>query len=168
MSLFHLDARGQQILGIVWMVLGIMLPIFYLTPLFGSVLYDLNGIDVINAMDDLSNEKLKTFDKLSGILMVVLPQLMVFAGFLGIGLGIHSFVKKKGVLLLPFSILAVVLLIAGLFCALRLDGESTGFFAMVKPTAQYGFYVMLTLLALMGLTPVLISALKPSQEKAIF
>ncbi len=168
MSLFRLDARGHQILGTAWVLLGIMLPIFYLTPLFGTALYDLNGIDVMTAVDDLSKEKLKTFDRFTGILMFVLPQLMLFTGFLAIGLGIHSFVKKKGVLLFPLSILAATLLVVGLFTAFRLDEESTGFFALLKPTAQYGFYVMLVLLAMMGLTPVIISALKPSQEKVAF
>lgn len=162
------DERGQQILGAVWVVLGILLPIFYLTPLFGTVLYDLNGIDVITAMDDLSDDKLRTFDQLSGVLMVILPQVMIFLGFMALGLGIHSLATKKGTLILPYIILALVTMIAGLFCAIRLAGESNGFFAMVKPTAQFGFYFMITILALIVLAPILISALLPSQEKATF
>ncbi len=162
------NARSQQILGAVWLVLGIMLLIFYLTPLFGTVLYSLNGIDVLTAMDDLSDEKLKTFDRFSGILMVVLPQVMVFLGFLGLGLGIQSLATKKGSLTFPYVILSLVTLMVSLFCALRLESESNGFFAMIKPTPQFGFYFMIALLALIILAPVIISALLPSQEKATF
>ena len=163
MKLIQLNGNGPQILSGIWLTLGILLPILYLTPLFGSALYELNGIDVISAMDDLSSDKLRTFDQTSGALMVVLPQIAVFLGFLGIGLGIHGLATKKIVLTIPYMVASLLVLLAGIFCAIRLENESTGFFAMVKPTPESGFYLILVVLGLIIMAPIVLSVLLSRQ-----
>ncbi len=164
----HFNEKSHQILGAVWLVLGIMIPFFYFTPLFGTVLYKLNGIDVLTVIDNLSDEKLRTFDQVSGILMVVLPQVMVFLGFMGLSLGIYGLIARKGPLKFHYVILSLVTLLTSLFCAFRLESELSGFFAMFKPTPQFGFYFMMTLLVLIILAPIIISVTFPSREKTTF
>ena len=166
MKLIQLNGSGSQILGSIWLTLGILLPILYLTPLFGSSLYKLNGIDVVSAVNDLSSDKLRTFDQTSGALMLILPQIMVFLGFLGIGLGIHGLAKKKVVLTIPYMVAAFITLLAGIFCAIRLENGSTGFFALVKPTPEASFYLVLVVLGLIVLAPIALSVLLSRQGHA--
>ena len=154
--------RRLRLLGLVWLVLGVFLPILYLTPLFGTALYNLNGIDVLSLPQDFSADKLKTFDQTSGFLMLVLPQLMLFIGFWGIAMGLSAGFKvfklsrrPKG-LIMALAISCGVIVLLGLVCSIRLGSASSGFFAMMMPKAQSGFHLMLGVVALMGLAPVVL------------
>lgn len=160
----HLNDQGNRILGIVWLCLGITLPILYLLPLFGSALLDLNGIDVISAANDLSSDKKISLDKTSGFLMLVLPQLFLFLGFLGVALGIYFLVTKKAVMTLPFMITSALVILVGLFCSIRMATANTGFFSMLLPKAQGPFYIALFMLTLMALTPLVLYVLFPKAK----
>jgi|GEM_PF-6486675 len=166
MKAIQLNEQGIRILGFTWLILGISLPILYLLPLFGSPILDLNGIDVISAANDLSGDKKISMDKTSGFLMLIVPQFLLFLGFLGFGLGINCLVSKKAVMKFPYMIASAVVILIGLFCIIRMATVDAGFFSMLLPKAQAPFYISLFLLALIALAPLVLAVLYPASKTA--
>lgn len=150
------NGNTARIQAVLWIVLGAMMVLFFFLPLFSSALYELNGIETIDFVRDMDTDKIKRYDKLTGILMIGVPVLGVLIGFLAVVFGIAGLSKGSLGRGLGMSVLAGLNLLLGVVCVVKLDGQASGFFGALFPKAATGFYVLLFLhLALAGVGPLL-------------
>ena len=136
--------------SVLWVVLGALAVLLFFLPLYGSAVYELNGIDTIDFVRDMDTDKIKRYDKLTGILMISVPVLGLLNGFLGVVFGVSGLVSRKPGRGLALAILGGVTMLLGAVCAAKLDGQASGFFGAFFPKAIWGFYVLLFLQVCLG------------------
>ena len=140
-----MNLRTAPVLAIARMVLGLLMVLLFFLPLFSSPLMDLNGPDTVEFVREAPREKIRIFDRLTGILMLVVPIGSVFLGFLSAGfggLGLQK-VAPKGELVL--SILCGVNLVAGFILVVKMTSVDKNFFNAFLPQPSMFFYLLLGL-----------------------
>lgn len=148
----------------IWLGLGLLLVVFFFLPLYSSGLYDLNGIDTVDFVRDMPSDKLARYDAFTGVLMLGVPVLAMVIGFLAMVFGAAGLVSGnlgKGWWLTG---LALMNLLMGIICVVKLDAQARGFFAVLLPKAGTGFYLLMFLhLCLAAAGPLLGAMRKPQQ-----
>ena len=133
----------------IWLALGLVMIVLYFVPLFSGPLYSLNGPDIIEFLRDLPEDKIRSFDKLTGILMLIVPIAAVFIGFLSLGFGALRLKKasRSGEKLV--AILSLLNLAAGSLLAIKLTTADRGWFDLLMPQPEATFYILLVLHAVL-------------------
>lgn len=138
-----ISSQQQTVLGILWIVAGALLVLAFLMPLYGAAFYDMNGFELQDITRSLDDEKLGRFDRVTGIMMVVVPVLGVFLGFWGVIGGIFRVMGKSVGAVGLFQILCGLNLVLGVYVAVQLGQNGGGLLGAFMPQPQIGFFVMM-------------------------